>query len=73
MVMLSKKSGISLKLTKNWLKLAERGDSRFTVKELRIHTEDSAFSRVAPVRFGSVTVRAWDDSSGSGFRFRRFL
>ena len=24
-------------------------------------------------RFGSVTVRAWDSSSGSGFRFRRFL
>ena len=28
---------------------------------------------MAPVRFGSVTVRAWDGSSGSGFRFRRFL
>ena len=29
--------------------------------------------RVALVRFGSVTVRARDGSSGSGFRFRRFL
>ena len=29
--------------------------------------------RVATVRFGSVTVRAWNGSSGSGFRFRRFL
>ena len=29
--------------------------------------------RVAPVRFGSVTVRGWNGSSGSGFRFRRFL
>ena len=27
----------------------------------------------APVRFGSVTVRGWNGSSGSGFRFRRFL
>ena len=26
-----------------------------------------------PVRFGSVTVRLWNGSSGSGFRFRRFL
>ena len=25
------------------------------------------------VRFGSVTVRAWSGSSGSGFRLRRFL
>ena len=24
-------------------------------------------------RFGSVTVRDWNGSSGSGFRFRRFL
>ena len=24
-------------------------------------------------RFGSVTVRVWNGSSGSGFRFRRFL
>ena len=24
-------------------------------------------------RFGSVTVRGWNGSSGSGFRFRRFL
>ena len=30
-------------------------------------------NRVAPVRFGSVTVRARGGSSGSGFRFRRFL
>ena len=29
--------------------------------------------RVATVRFGSVAVRARDGSSGSGFRFRRFL
>ena len=29
--------------------------------------------RVEPVRFGSVTVRLWNGSSGSGFRFRRFL
>ena len=28
---------------------------------------------VAPVRFGSVTVWGWNGSSGSGFRFRRFL
>ena len=27
---------------------------------------------MAPVRFGSVTVRLWNGSSGSGFRFRRF-
>ena len=31
------------------------------------------FFRVAPVRFGSVTVLARDGSSGSGCRFRRFL
>ena len=29
--------------------------------------------REAPVRFGSVAVRGWNGSSGSGFRFRRFL
>ena len=29
-------------------------------------------SRVEPVRFGSITVRLWNGSSGSGFRFRRF-
>ena len=27
----------------------------------------------APVRFGSLTVRAWDASSGSGVQFRWFL
>ena len=31
------------------------------------------FSRVAPVRFGSVTVWGWKGLIGSGFRFRRFL
>ena len=34
---------------------------------------ESADFRVAPVRFGSVTVWGWNGSSGSGFRFRRFL
>ena len=29
--------------------------------------------REAPLRFGSVTVWRWNGSSGSGFRFRRFL
>ena len=29
--------------------------------------------REAPVRFGSVTVWGWNGSSGSGFRFWRFL
>ena len=29
--------------------------------------------REAPVRFGSATVWGWNGSSGSGFRFRRFL
>ena len=29
--------------------------------------------REAPVRFGSVTVWGWKGSSGSGFRFWRFL
>ena len=29
--------------------------------------------RETPVRFGSVAVWAWNGSSGSGFRFRRFL
>ena len=29
--------------------------------------------REAPVRFGSVTVRGWNGSSGSDFRFRQFL
>ena len=28
---------------------------------------------MAPVRFGPVTVRGWNGSSGSGFWFRRFL
>ena len=28
---------------------------------------------MAPVRFGSVAVRGWKGSRGSGFRFRRFL
>ena len=32
-----------------------------------------AMIREAPVRFGSVTVWGWNGSSGSGFRFRRFL
>ena len=31
------------------------------------------YFREAPVRFGSVTVWGWNGSSGSGFRFRRFL
>ena len=30
-------------------------------------------AREAPVRFGSVAVWGWNGSSGSGFRFRRFL
>ena len=30
-------------------------------------------NRVAPFRFGSVTVWGWNGSTGSGFRFRRFL
>ena len=30
-------------------------------------------NREAPVRFGSVAVRGWNGSSGSGFRFRRLL
>ena len=34
---------------------------------------DSTFNREDPIRFGSVTVRGWNGSSGSGFRFRRFL
>ena len=34
---------------------------------------DCDFLREAPVRFGSVTVSGWNGSSGSGFRFRRFL
>ena len=33
----------------------------------------SAVYREAPVWFGSVTVWGWNGSSGSGFRFRRFL
>ena len=33
----------------------------------------SGYFREAPVRFGSVTVWGWNGSSGSGFRFRRFL
>ena len=33
----------------------------------------SAENRVAPVRFGSVTVWGWKGSISSGFRFRRFL
>ena len=36
-------------------------------------SRDCAHDRVAPVRFGSVTVWGWNGSSGSGFRFRRFL
>ena len=30
-------------------------------------------SREAPVEFGSVAVWGWNGSSGSSFRFRRFL
>ena len=37
------------------------------------HNYKQAFNRVAPVRFGSVTVWGWKGSIGSGFRFRRFL
>ena len=37
------------------------------------HDDTHIFIMVAPVRSGSVMVRAWDGSSGSGFRFRRFL
>ena len=36
-------------------------------------TPERAKHREAPVRFGSVTVWRWNGSSGSGFRFRRFL
>ena len=32
-----------------------------------------AYIRVAPFRFGPVTVRWWNGLSGSGFRFPRFL
>ena len=32
-----------------------------------------SFGREAPVQFGSVTVWGWKGSSGSGFRFWRFL
>ena len=39
-------------------------------QERRIFSQNC---RVATVRFGSVTVRAWNGSSGSFFRFRRFL
>ena len=35
--------------------------------------KSAPINRVAPVRFGSVTVRAWDGSSGSGFRFQRLF
>ena len=50
--------------------------SGFSSVRLRVmqglHLENDYF-RVALVRFGSVTVRAWNGSSSSGFRFRRFL
>ena len=47
------------------------GNSALRVKEsLRCASNKC---REAPVRFGSVTVRGWNGSSGSGFRFRRFL
>ena len=40
---------------------------------LPTHPESLTTSfREAPVRFGSVTVRGWNGSSGSDFRFRRF-
>ena len=35
--------------------------------------DKSGIFREAPVRFGSVTVWRWNGSSGSGFRFLRFL
>ena len=34
---------------------------------------DCDIYRMTPVRFGSVPVWGWNGSSGSGFRFRRFL
>ena len=50
---------------------------RFIHMYLCIHVTVCAciyvYVREAPVRFGSVTVRGWNGSSGSGFRFRRFL
>ena len=45
------------------------GHSRWALHALR----HSRIDREAPVRFGSVTVWRWNGSSGSGFRFRRFL
>ena len=40
---------------------------------VRPGSRQRALFRVAPVRFGSVTVWGWKGSIGSGFRFRRFL
>ena len=45
----------------------------FDPHTLRHQNSTSNRNREAPVRFGSVTVRGWNGSSGSGFRFRRFL
>ena len=47
--------------------------SVFEALKLVLNKTQLVKHRVAPVRFGSVTVWGWNGSSGSGFRFRRFL
>ena len=51
-------------------------DRSSPVNILNLHALKNCFGsvfRVAPVRFGSVTVWGWNGSSSSGFRFRLFL
>ena len=50
-----------------------RRKPQIELRHLRSVTFSSALCRAAPVRLASVSVRGWNDSSGSGFRFRRFL
>ena len=62
------KKGKTLEKTRNSSQGKKTRNSKKTRKG-----RTGQITRVAPVRFGSVTVWGWNGSSGSGFRFRRFL
>ena len=53
--------------------ILEKGCLRSVLAPLPSTSLKAEDSREAPDRFGSVTVWGWNGSSGSGFRFRRFL
>ena len=53
--------------------MTNRAALKLSHRLLNFGNSQTSKDREAPVRFGSVTVWRWNGSSGSGFRFRRFL